>query len=249
MVMFGVIVTAHVISSTGCALMNAATDNRPAPIQPLVVVIAPVLNLSNSSDWDPWTVTDMVASECQSFDGVAVIPPNRALAALGLMGKTGVETPQDALDLAAQFGADATIVAAITEYQPYDPPRVGVVMQWYSRGNPTSAAGLDPVSASRQASDAGLASSAELNPLAPVLQVQRVYDASDKSVQKDVRAYDRGRSGHESPYGWRVHLKSQEFFVRYCCWATIRSMLLEREQRLIVPESNETKPWTDKGDV
>ena len=50
------------------------------------------------------------------------------------MGKTAVETPQDALDLAGELGADATLVAAITEYQPYDPPIVGVVMQWYARG-------------------------------------------------------------------------------------------------------------------
>ena len=249
MVMFGLVMTTPLLSVTGCALMHAPTDNDAAPAQALVVVVAPVLNLSNSSDWDPWTVTDMAASECSSFDGVVVIPPNRTLAALRLMGKTGVETPQDALDLANEFNADATVVAAITEYQPYDPPRVGMVMQWYAPTRQQDRGGLDPVSASRSASDAGLAASTEINPNAPVLQIQKVYDASDRSLQRDVRAYDRSRSGHGSPYGWRVHLKSQELFVRYCCWATFRSMLLEREHRLIVPKSDETKRWMDKGDV
>jgi len=47
-------------------------------------------------------VTDILASEFQSFPGVVVIPVNRTLAALALRGKNTVETPRDALDLARE---------------------------------------------------------------------------------------------------------------------------------------------------
>lgn len=210
---------------SGCAAPRAA---QAVASPATAVVVAPVLNLSNSSDWDPLKVTDIVASELQSFPDVVVVPVNRTLAALSLTGKTIVETPQDALDLAAALGADATLVTAITEYDAYYPPRLGVVMQWYARRPEEPRAGLDPVAASRQAADIGPPPTPP-GETQPAVQVQRVYDAAHAAVLDDVRAYARRRGGHGSPYGWRLYVKSQEHFIRYCCWASIRSMLLAEE--------------------
>ncbi|MFQ5806287.1 MAG: hypothetical protein ACE5I3_07550 [Phycisphaerae bacterium] len=236
--------------SVGCAQRRTPVAVEPQRTPPQVVVVAPVLNLSDSRDWDPLKVTDIVASELQSFPDVVVIPVNRTLATLALRGKKAVETPQDALDLASEFNADATVVTAITEYDPYDPPIVGIVMQWYApaRQHATSP-GFDPVSASRQASEVAPAAATAEDAAAPLLQVQRVYNAADKSMLADVRSFGSRRSGHGSPYAWRIYVKSQELFVRYCCWASIRSMLLEREQRRSAPKSDEAKRWTQDNDV
>jgi hypothetical protein len=232
---------------TGCALERgrSAVEVRPTP--PLVVAVAPVLNLSNSSDWDSLRVTDILASELQTFPGMVVIPVNRALAALRLMGKTAVETQQDALDLAEELGADATLVAAITEYQPYDPPIVGVVMQWYAhRSRSGSSEGFDPVSASRQASEMVPAGAGELAG-GRLVQIQRVFNAADESVLAEIREFAARRSGHESPYAWRVYLKSQELFVRFSFWASIGP--IHTAVRRAAPGADETKSWTQEGDA
>jgi len=241
--------TVGLLVTTGCVQLRRPTEVEPPAAPPQVVVVAPVLNLSNSSDWDPLKVTDIVASEFQSFPGVVVIPVNRTLAALTLLGRDAVETPQDALDLAEAFHADATVVTAITEYNPYDPPIVGVVMQWYAPWRQEGSPPFDPVSASRQASEVVPKTSTAHGAATPLLQVQRVYNAADEAVLTDVRCFAAWRTGHGSPYGWRIYVKSQELFVRYCCWASIRSMLLEREQHRVTPEAGETKWWTRDGDA
>jgi hypothetical protein len=227
--------------STGCVLRRAVSEAEPPAAPPQVVVVAPVLNLSNSTDWDPLKVTDILASEFQSFPGVVVIPVNRTLAALTLLGKSAVETPEDALELARALNADATVVAAITEYDPYDPPIVGIVMQWYIPARQEPSPEFDPVSASRQAGEVAPAAATEPEATVPAWQFQRVYNGADPAVRADIRSFAAGRTGPRSPYAWRVHVKSQELFVRYCCWAAVRSMLLEREQQRVVPGADEAK--------
>jgi len=176
----------------------------------LVVVVAPVLNLSNTGEVDTRKITDTVASELLSFPGLSVIPVNLSAAALARRGKVRVETPREALELAGEFAADATLVAALMEFDPYFPPRVGLVMQWYE----------PPVEPSRSEDEAG-----GRPPAVPAGQGQRGYDAASSEVLDDVERFGRRRKGGQSPYGWRKYVVSQELFVRYCCWATIRTML------------------------
>lgn len=226
--------------SGGCAHDRAPSLSQPPHDRPQVVAVAPVLNLSNSSDWDPLKVTDIVASELQSFPGVVVIPVNRTLATLTLMGRDAVATPQDALELARELNADATVVTAVTEYSSYDPPIVGILMQWYATARHTPMSGLDPVSASREAAEITPAAAATDN-IAPLVQVQRVYNAADHALLDDVRSFAASRGGHDSPYGWRVYLKSQELFLRYCSWATIRPMLLARKDHQVASATHEVE--------
>lgn len=188
-----------------------------------------MLNLSGSRDWDVLKVTDSLASELQQFPGVTVIPINRSLAALAEQGKTTVDSPDTAVWLAEELRADATVVAAITEYNPYDPPIVGLILQLYAPVSVHGASGLDAVAASRQATDfapAGDIASAGDRPL----QIQRVFNASDTRVLDEMEKYAKKRKGRESPYGWQVHAKSQELFVRFSLWSAIRSMLWARAQ-------------------
>jgi hypothetical protein len=220
------------LTACGCADRNGAHFLLPPPA--VTVVVAPVLNLSNSNDWDPLKVTDWVASELQQFPGVTVIPVNRAAAALAQAGKTALRSPQDAVALADEFGADATLATAITEFNPYDPPIVGLVMQWYARSGEGAARisrsgtsqELDAVGGERLA--AGAADPSATARTTPSRQVQRVYNAAMCSTLNEVKEFARTRQGVESPYKWRVHLKSQELFTRYCCHDAIRSMLSER---------------------
>ena len=217
-------VWAAALFSVGCANQQQRSDARQADLlRPQVFVVAPVINLSGSTDFDPLQVTDIVASEFLSFPDTSVIPVNLTLAALARAGKTQVGTPVDALELAREFGADATIVTAITEYDPYDPPIVGLVMQWYAVPPAVSHQGLDPVSASRQASGAGVPEEAAAVPeTIPKWQVQRVFNAAHESILDEVRSFAAEREGHASPYAWRQYVKSQKLFLRFSIWSAIR---------------------------
>jgi hypothetical protein len=190
-----------------------------------VIVVAPVLNLSGSEDFDPLKISDLIASELATFPDTAVVPVNLALAELDRQGKRWVETPDDAVRLGRVFGADATVVTAITEYRPDAPPVVGMVMQWYpTRPAQPSGRALDPVAASRSSRTPDVSLSADATP-APMLQVQRVFNASHDAVANELKDYARTRDASDSPYGWQRYTKSQELYVRYCGWALIRTMV------------------------
>lgn len=218
--------------ATGCASADRA-DPQEMRLPPVAIVVAPVMNLSNSRDWDPLRVSDVLCSEMSRAGDINVVPLNRTLAALAEMGKSRVESPDDALELARGFDADAAVVMAITEYQPYDPPRIGLTLQWYAAQRTPRYSSLDPVDASRAPVDAAPASASVTSSDALPLQVQRIFDATDPAVQHDLREYASHERESDSPYGWRVNVKSQELFVRYCCWATIESIQQLRKQGAI----------------
>lgn len=191
------------LCTLGCSQRNRSADDLSAP---LIVAVAPVLNFSNRSDWDPVRVTDLVASELTSLPGYLVVPVNRVRAALELTGRSVVTTPQDALELAALVGADATLVAAVTEYDPYSPITIGWTLQWYERRE-----------------HAPLAESGELRPLGPApapaaalpaWQFQHIYRAADEQTRRDVRRLAQDRPGYDSPHDWKTNLYSQERFIR-----------------------------------
>ena len=115
---------------------------------------------------------------------------------------------------------------AITEYNAYDPPAVGVVLQWYDAAVPTRAPEIDPTAASREATE--FAPAAQELRSRPVWQFQRVYNAVQDDVLDDVRKYASERDEHRRPMDWHIHYKSQELFVRYSCWAALRSIQKER---------------------
>lgn len=238
-------------SRLGCTLIlglavwvAGCTSNRSSlrvSTAPRVFVVAPVLNLSGSEDFDPMRLTDLIASEFLSFDDVAVVPVNLTLAELERQGKQAVETPDDAVELARALGADATIVTAITEYDPYDPPVLGMIMQWYAvNGDKPVATQVDPVAASRGTSEIGYALWDDA-PLRPRWQLQRVFNAASEDLCDEIEDFAEEREGDGSPYTWRKYTRSQELYVRYCGWSLIRTMLLLDENVCTVATPYEAK--------
>jgi hypothetical protein len=232
-----VLIFSTVTALAGCAQRNP-TGPSPHPT-PRVLALAPVLNLSGSQDFDPLKLTDLIASEFLSFEGFAVVPVNLTLAELERRGKRAVETPEDAIALASALGADATVVVAVTEYNPYYPPVVGLIMQWYS-AKPDDG----PVSFGTEASPNAGTVAVELSDhrnFGPCRQIQRVFNAADEKTLSEVRAYAAKREGHDSPYAWRKYVQSQELYVRYCTWELILTTeRLEASDRTAV-QPNEAK--------
>jgi len=215
---------------TGCGLVGCGPQRRvePAVITgsawgPMTIAVAPAVNLSGGSDFDRDRFADLMASELSYAAGVSVIPVSRVLGILAVQGRDTVESPTHALELVELLGADAILVFAVTEYDPYDPPSIGLSAQLYgTRPGPRHGA-VDPVALSRQAG-AGATAPRE-TPRRLLGQCQRVFDAAHESVAVEVREFARLRNADGSPYGRRRYVVSQQEYIRFCCHATIRALL------------------------
>ena len=194
-------------------------------IGPLTVAVAPAINLSGSTDFDRNRFADLMASELSYAEGVSVIPVSRALGVLAAQGTDGVTSPTHALELVKLLGADAILVFAVTEYDPYDPPSIGISAQLYGTRPGPGDGSLDPVALSRQANLAASRTPESAQRL--LAQTQRVFDAAHGAVVADLRAFAKLRDGEDSPFGWRKYVVSQQHYIRYCCHATIRTLLNE----------------------
>ncbi|MDX2200362.1 MAG: hypothetical protein SF069_15490 [Phycisphaerae bacterium] len=195
----------------GCASTRSSRTAQEVGFLPsATVVVAPVLNLSASQDFDPARMTDLLASELAQFEGISVVPVNLSTAALAREGKRTVDSPEEALRLSAAFGADATVVAAITEFHPYDPPTVGLIIQWYGATDVLAPElrGAAPAAAGE-----------------PRVQAQRVFNADDQAVVREIKEFCKRRDGNDSPHGWRKYVQAQELYVRYSIWSLVRSIL------------------------
>jgi hypothetical protein len=216
----------------GClALAGCGGQKEKEPVavtspypEPITFAVAPVLNFSGDSTLDPLKAADLLASELTGIDGVAVMPVSRVAAYLATQNKTQIESPAHAVAVAQAVGADAILVAGITEYDPYT-PIVGVILQVY-RARPAASRSLDPVAASRDAQP--LAMSETADPFAPTSQVQEVYNGSHEWVVKAVKKYADHRNEDPNPLGWRQYLKVQTLYLRFC-WRDGVERLLRQE--------------------
>lgn len=216
-------------SSAGCRgseKIPPAVSVRNWRIPGAAIAVAPAVNLSGSANFDPERFADLMASELHYVDQTSVIPVSRVLAVLAAQGHRGVESPEHAMGLLKLLGADAILVFAVTEYDPYDPPSIGITAQLY---------GARPGSGVRETISQETESSADSRPGAPpverrtqlVAQTQRVFDAAHESVADDIRRFSAQRNADQSPFGWRRYVVSQQEFVRYCCHATVKSLLAD----------------------
>ncbi len=220
---FALVATA--LGWTGCQgdgkrMQPVSVANRT--LGPLSVAVAPALNLSGSSDFDPARFADLMASELSHAEGVSVIPVSRVLGVLAAQGSDGVYSPEQAMKLARRLGADAVLVFAVTEYDPYDPPSIGITAQLYGERPGPGGRSLDPVALSRQEQSPPAQKEQAIPGL--LAQAQRVFDASHESVASEIRRFASYRGGDDSAFGWRKFVVSQQHFIRFCCHATIRAL-------------------------
>ncbi len=190
---------------------------------PMTIAVAPALNVSGSVEIDVNRAADVMAGELSYVDGIQVIPVNRVLAILGDQRKKFVESPGHALEIAKRLGADGVLVFAITEYDAYEPPIIGITAQVFGTRRDRGTVRFDPVSQSRLGSPwpgGGRGAS-----LAPLAQAQRILDASHERVRSEIERFASSRNADESPLGWRKYVASQQLYLRFCCHETIRSLV------------------------
>jgi hypothetical protein len=192
-------------------------------------VVAPVMNLSTTARLDMIEVTNALTSELQQVEGVAVVPIGRVYEYLAAQQVATVGSPEEARALAQVFHADAVIVAAVTEYDPFVPPRMGLAVQVYTAAvGSTGGAAFDPVQSSRSAVPFPIGDEAASMPLDAV---NRVFSGANTDVEDLARLYARERQSDASPYGWRRFIVNQREFQRLCSYGIIRELLGEEARK------------------
>ncbi len=213
----------------GCGLVERAEPVFVANPRfgAMTVAVAPAINLSGSADFDRNRFADLFASELSFAKGISVIPVSRVLGVLAADGLEGVDSPDRAFQVAGLLGADAILVFAVTEYDPYDPPRIGIAAQLYAAPARSRDGTVDPNALSRQARL--VKATGKVGKPGLIAQTQKVFDASHNALVADLKAFAQHRTANNSPYSWRRYVVSQQEFIRYCCHRTIRALLSGRD--------------------
>jgi hypothetical protein len=128
----------------GCMVIRVTARN-PIPDM-TTIAVAPFFNLTQ----EPNSVVDgrrfalAYYSELQKTQGFEVIPVGVVEATI-LEHRLELQNPHDALKLCELLNADAVVIGAVTDYEAYYPPRIGMQVDWYSPyewTSPITSAGL-----------------------------------------------------------------------------------------------------------
>ncbi len=192
----------------GCAHHNSVKPLEYTLISPYGHVrtwaVAPVINLSGSRAFDPLRVSDELFEELQQVQNLNVLPVDKSLMAMQQLQMPMLTSAKSALQIAELLHADGIVVAAITAYNPYTPPTVGMDIQLYS------VHGQRP----------GLAPQ-------PVAQVSAMFTAANRTVRMELRNFATGRSGADHTMGRRRYLVDIDAYMRFVCHAMAQRLLLQ----------------------
>lgn len=232
---FLLLVTLAVIAGCSNTKQISRFYDNPYP-QPKTVAVAVFTNMSGVDTLDVLTVTDEFYAELQQVQGINVIPIDRVLRALNVLEINTVNSQQDAMELAEHLNADAVIVGSVTQYDPYDPPRVAMIVQLYDRdsrltANQPSQQPIDPVSLSRQPTTFVMNSVRQTE---STTTIARVFDCDQDDVVERVKQYAQDRAGRQSPAGWRYYIRSRTYlsFVSHEIIGELLHLEKQRMQRL-----------------
>ena len=188
--------------------------------RPVTLAVVPVQDLSGTGTLDSLALADIFAHELAQVPQVSVVPVNQTTAVMLGQGWRGLSSANQAQLLARMLNADGVVVIAVTMYDPYNPPRLGLIAEVYTVA-PPQAARLPGEDVNRL--PAPPASQPAAPAQGPDRQVQRVYDASQAAQQKAIRQFARRQAGGSRD--WQGFLQDQRQFLRYCSWQTVMDLV------------------------
>ncbi len=213
---------------TGC--------QRPQPIptpvgykgRPVTLAVVPVQDLSGNGALNSLAMTDVLAGELAQIEQVSVVPVNQTVAVMLGQGWGGLSSARQAETLARLLNADGVLVTAVTEYDPYMPPRLGLIGEVYMVS--PHARPLAGQAVSR--SPAPVTTRPEPT-VGPDRQVQRIFDTAQAAEQKRIRTFAAHRSADRGQ--WQDYLRNQQQFLRYCSWRTVVELVSEPQAAVAGP--------------
>ena len=221
----------------GCSRRMPQRIYHSPYVGPQSLAVALFVNRSGSESLDMVEVTRRFCVELQRVDHMEVMPVQQVLEEMYSQGIESVDSPEQALALAGELDVDGIIVGAVMEYDPYDPPRVGMIVHLYTHRNrlgevsqdAADVAGMDPGQIARQGRPFEMTGA---EPIRPVQSVMRIIDADDEAVIQRLKEYARTRVGDAGPSGWRKYKGSREY-LGFVAHEIIGELLAKERDRLL----------------
>ena len=200
--------------------------------QPLWAV-APLRNESGTSVADTMALADELVARIQEVRGLAAVPMNRVIGAMRATGLREIATPADARMLANALGVDGVIVGSITSWDPYDPPRIGLALGLFGRGqtlvpNNNEPEGID----SRNLQKSGAERTISRFDDRPLSVIVGHYDARNHEVLMSVQRYAAGRTDYRAPLGWRSYTANMDQYSQFVAFQALDQLLDAERLRL-----------------
>ena len=228
-----VLAAGALLSVAGCQQAERV-EHTVAPYETRqVFAVAPFRNESGSVHADGARLADKLTQRLSLARGLDALPVNRVLAAMQALGMQRIANKGDAIRLRQTLGVDGLVVATVTAYEPYSPPKLGVNLELYLDDRLVwSGGGLDTRELSAAATDhharlPGGPSAASQ----PVVALGAFYDAADPEVLDLLGAYvvDRGPAGDSHQLAVRRHLISIDLYTEFVSHQ-LTSRLLDAER-------------------
>lgn len=217
---------------------TSLTSPYPESRREVVWAVAPLRNESGIEGVDGVKFAEALAAQITQVEGVRAIPVSRAIERLRELGLSAFEGAANARAVAEALGADGVIVGAITSYDPYDPPKIGVSLALHARSRAVRAPykrdkEIDPNAIMGAISDRALTFVDAEDPEAPLSTAAAHFDGANHAVEIAVRGYANGRYEEgASPLGWRRYLASMTLFTEFAAHEMVARLLDAERIRL-----------------
>lgn len=219
---------------TGLVLISLACSGRKDPppygveeglylpaVQRQVWAVAPVINQSGVKEVDPFLQADLLYNQLQQVAGLTVIPVNRVADVYNAMRIDRIKSEEQAKIVCDLLGADAVLIATVTMYDPYDPPKMGVSLTLVRRGDYRIPSSVDP----RLLARAAAPTTQKIDPTEDLMQVVDQFDASNGSVRNRLQIFANGRNDPASPMGARIYLLEMDRYAQFVYHSLLGELL------------------------
>ncbi len=177
----------------------------------LVWAVAPAIDLSGQRGVDPLLQADLLYAQLQQVRGLTVIPVNRVAEVMAALRLGTVQSAEQAALVCDILGCDGLVIASITAFDPFNPPKLGASVQVFGKpNNYRRQENLDVRDLARQAAPKPGDVAA---PPEKFIQAVGMYDAANGSVRQQVEQYAAGRNDPTGPLAAREYFLSMD---RYC---------------------------------
>jgi hypothetical protein len=223
---------ALLLSLPGC--YRGEDDGLTAPYEGRHVwAVAPLRNESGTTQANGVKLADKLTQRLETVEGLEVLPVNRVLAAMRQLGLPYIANREQAMEVLRTIGADGLVLGSISAWAPYEPPKLGLSVELYTRLHPTGPP-LDVRELSRAATDPTAGPEGEGRPpTQPVATVSALYDASEPATRQKLNAFaeQRGRSEDE-PASARLYRISMPRYSEFVSYAIVERLLDAERARL-----------------
>jgi hypothetical protein len=192
---------------------------RPLEIPALrteVWAVAPVINLSGQSAVDPLLQADVLYQQLQQVHGMTVVPVDRVIQTYAGLNIERVESPQQAAVVCDVLGVDALLVATVTQYDPYTPPKMAASLVLFRKPRDFHRPVNDP---QQGMGHLGAIKSGQIK------QSVGMFDSADGTTRQALMSFAVGRSDPNGPMAEREYLLSMDSYSGFVYHQLIADLL------------------------